>query len=175
MAEAESVWLIRGTYLACGVVLATLVRVALCAWGQALDRRRSRQAREVLKRHGLTPQLYLASVGVDDLELRSALDEFSSGGYIVTDKEGNIVGKLCPKVVQIPRLRLVVSREVPYTTPEPYYPQKTRHLEGKALLDDMARWRAEVTATPEAAKKLLSDLGVVGTDGRIRPLIDPND
>src|SRR5690606_36586620 len=99
MAEVESVWLVRGVYLACGVLLATLVHVAFCAWGQGLGRGKSRQAREVLKRHGLTPQLYLASVGVDDLELRAALDEFSFAGYIITDKEGNIVGKLCPRAV----------------------------------------------------------------------------
>lgn len=44
-------------------------------------------------------------------------------------------------------------------------------LEGKDLISDMARWGREATSTPEAAKRLLMDLGVMTKTGKLKTLI----
>lgn len=103
-------------WFACGIIVAAVLDIALRFWGRHQYRERRRNAGEVLKRHGLTPQLYLATVDEDDPELRSALDEFAFSGYIITNAKGNVVGRLCPKVVKGPHLRLVVSNDKPLST-----------------------------------------------------------
>jgi hypothetical protein len=74
------------------------------------DQRRS-EAVAILRKHGLTPQLYLAAVGVEDPELRRTLDEFAYSGHIVVNARHEVVGTICPRVVKGPRLRLVVSND----------------------------------------------------------------
>lgn len=75
--------------------------------------RSRRAAKALLANRGLSPQLYLATIGETDPTLRSALDTFASAGYIIIDGRGEVVGKLCPEgEPQLPkRLRLVVSND----------------------------------------------------------------
>lgn len=77
---------------------------------QIEDDKRKEKAREVLKKHGLKPQLYLATIGEKDPELRAALDEFSFNGYIITNTKDDVVGKLCLTAQKKPYLKLVSSR-----------------------------------------------------------------
>lgn len=81
------------------------------SWLRGKERRRRSAAEQVLKRHGLTPQLYLATTGEYDTDLRAALDVFALSGYVITDAQGNVIGKLCPRFVKGPHLRLVVSND----------------------------------------------------------------
>ena len=103
----EFLWLFYGVLLAGGADW--LLRF----WRRSEERQRHSDAAKVLKRHGLTPQLYLAAIGEENRELRSALDAFAFTGYIITNASGEVIGKLCPRVekVQGPHLRLVVSND----------------------------------------------------------------
>ena len=47
----------------------------------------------------------------------------------------------------------------------------TKMLEGEALLKDIRAYRKQVTATPEAARKFLIELGVLTPDGKKKNLI----
>lgn len=96
-------------WLGCGVLLAAMADWLLRFWRQSEDRQRRQIAKQVLKNHGLTPQLYLATIGEEDAELRAALDAFAFTGHIITNAKGEVVGKLCPRVEKGPHLRLVVS------------------------------------------------------------------
>lgn len=80
-------------------------------WRRGKERGRRAAAEQVLKRYGLTPQLYLSTIGEHDADLRAALDVFALSGYVVTDTQGNVIGKLCPRLVKGPHLRLVVSND----------------------------------------------------------------
>lgn len=77
---------------------------------QIEDNKRKEKAREALKKHGLKPQLYLATIGEKDPELRAALDKFSFSGHIITDGENAVVGKICLTAQKKPYLKLVSSR-----------------------------------------------------------------
>ena len=48
---------------------------------------------------------------------------------------------------------------------------EVRPLTGQALLDDMAAYRQKVTASPEAARKFLINLGVLTPTGKMKRLI----
>lgn|SRR5690554_6542244 len=92
-----------------GMLLAWLADWLFRFWRRSQEGAMRRDARLILKRHGLTPQLYLATIGEEDQELRSALDSFAFTGHIITDSKGQVVGKLLPTVEKGPDLRLVVS------------------------------------------------------------------
>ncbi len=95
----------------CGFAISVMVSVCFTVWGRSGYRDRAKAAR-VLKRQGLTPQLYLPAVGEGDTELRAALEFFAARGYIITNTQGEVVGKVCPRPEegrQGPHLRLVVS------------------------------------------------------------------
>lgn len=94
-----------------GVLLAGVADWLLRFWHRSVERQRRSDAAQVLKRHGLTAQLYLATIGEEDLDLRSALDAFAFTGHIITNARGEVVGKLCPRVEKGPRLRLVASND----------------------------------------------------------------
>lgn len=47
----------------------------------------------------------------------------------------------------------------------------TKMLEGEALLKDMRAYRKKVTASPEAARKFLIELGVLTPEGKRKNLI----
>lgn len=95
----------------CGVLLAAMTDWLLRFWHQSEDRQRRANAEQVLKKHGLTPQHYLATIGEDDPELRSALGAFAFTGHNITDVKGKVVGKLCPRAETGSHLRLVVSND----------------------------------------------------------------
>lgn len=96
-------WLLHGAALA--AIGGWLVRFRR----RSEDGRRRSNAAAVLKRYGMTPQLYQPTSGVEDPELLKALDVFASTGYIITRINGEVVGELCPRVDKGPHLRLVVS------------------------------------------------------------------
>lgn len=94
-----------------GVLLAWLADWLFGFWRRNQDEARQREAKLILNRHGLSPQLYLASIGEKDQELRSALDTFAFTGHVILDSKGQVVGKLLPMVKKGPHLRLVVSND----------------------------------------------------------------
>ena len=50
---------------------------------------------EVVSKHGMKAHKYFPGVGQrDDVELSTALDWFAANGFVVTDKNGGIVGKV---------------------------------------------------------------------------------
>lgn len=50
---------------------------------------------EVVSKHGMKAHKYFPAVGQrDDVELSTALDWFAANGFVVTDKNGAIVGKV---------------------------------------------------------------------------------
>jgi hypothetical protein len=101
----ELIWLSTGVALALGTDW--LFRF----WRRSQASQRRSEAVAVLKKHGLSPRLYLATIGVDDDELRNALDEFAYSGHIIINSKDEVVGKICPRVVKGPQLRLVVSND----------------------------------------------------------------
>lgn len=74
---------------------------------------RRKAAEKELKKYGLKAELYLATIGTEDRELRNAMDYFAFRGYLILNKHNEVVGRLCPKVKKGPHLRLVVSNESP--------------------------------------------------------------
>lgn len=94
-----------------GALLAWMADWLFSFWRRSQEDSRRRDARQILKRHGLTPHLYLATIGEDDQGLRSALDTFTFTGHIITDSKGQVVGKLLPTMKTGPHLRLVVSND----------------------------------------------------------------
>ncbi|MEB8535132.1 hypothetical protein [Acidithiobacillus ferriphilus] len=97
-----------------GVMVAEAADWLLAIWTRTQARHRRADATAVLKAHGLTPVLYLATIGVEDAGLRRALDEFTFSGYIIQTSEGKVMGRLvgsASKGPSRPHLRLVVSNE----------------------------------------------------------------
>jgi hypothetical protein len=63
-----------------------------------------------LKTHGLTPVLYIPTVGVEDADLRKALDEFAFSGQVILTSDGTVIGGFAGSAAKGPRpdLRHVV-------------------------------------------------------------------
>jgi hypothetical protein len=88
----------------------TLVMESLYGfWKRGQEGARKWKALAVLKRHGLVAERYVAAMDIEDAELRGALDELSFAGYIIINQKGEVIGKLCPRVVKGSHLQLVVS------------------------------------------------------------------
>lgn len=66
-------------------------------------------AQRVLAKHGMDAFFYMPGFDAKDGELREALDVMEYTGNIVLDRNGNVVGRLMPKVTKGPHLRLVVD------------------------------------------------------------------
>nr|WP_313658796.1 hypothetical protein [Achromobacter ruhlandii] len=98
-------------WLVLGLILGAWADWICRSWRRRTQTLKRSHAEKILLKNGLTPQLYLPTIGDHDVELRTALDEFSFSGYIITDARSEVVGKLCPKVVRGPHLRLVISNE----------------------------------------------------------------
>jgi hypothetical protein len=98
-------------------LLVALVAVALCWGAERLIRwwlRRDEEARiieaqRVLEKHGMDAFFYMPGCDAGEGELRRALDVMEYTGKIVLDREGNVVGKVMPKIAKGPHLRLVVD------------------------------------------------------------------
>ncbi|NHZ99045.1 hypothetical protein [Massilia sp. CCM 8734] len=82
-------------FIAIGVMLTLGCLRILAAIERDEERRRRQQAEAVLRRHGMSIEMYLASAGVSDPELADALDHVGATGHIVTDHCGSPVGDLC--------------------------------------------------------------------------------
>ena len=95
--------------IAIGVVLTLGGLKVLALIERDEDRRRRQQAEAVLRRNGMTAEMYLASAGVGDPELADALDLVGANGLIVTDHCGALVGDLCQRA-GAGRHMVVVSR-----------------------------------------------------------------
>ena len=98
------------------LVAGALLSAAL-SWGyrswERIEKEGRRKAKAVLKKHGLFPHLYLASMGIEDQELRHALVEFDHTGYIILNSEGSVAGRVLPRVAveKKSHLKLVSSRD----------------------------------------------------------------
>lgn len=66
----------------------TFVRIGLLKEDESL------KAFDVLARHGFRANLYLPGVGVDDRELKNAMNTLAAKGYLITNNDGFLVGKL---------------------------------------------------------------------------------
>ncbi|CCN38636.1 conserved exported hypothetical protein [Vibrio nigripulchritudo SFn27] len=96
-------------------VAVTLLAVRAFKWRSVYKRmQKQSQSREVLQRYGLDTELYLGTLGVNDKELRDAIDDFRFTGHVIVDRNGGIIGGLVPNVPvrPKPKLRLVVSNDV---------------------------------------------------------------
>lgn len=52
------------------------------------------KALDTLRKHGIAAHYYLPAAGCEDRELADVLRHFGSNGYIMTDANGAIVGKV---------------------------------------------------------------------------------
>lgn len=98
-------------WFACGVVASELGTRAIKAWHRSDERRRMDAAAETLKQNGMAPNLYLATIGTTDSDLRRALNAFASKGHIITNARGQMVGAICRPDAKECHLRLVVSSD----------------------------------------------------------------
>jgi hypothetical protein len=97
--------------LSIGVLLMMCVDGMLKLWRQSQAMQRHINARNTLHHHGLTPRLYLATIGVDNVELRAAMDEFACSGHIILNDNGEVIGNLVATHAERPPLRLVVRND----------------------------------------------------------------
>ena len=80
-------------------------------WRRLRANQRRADARAILRTQGLTPVLYVPTVGIEDTALRNAMDEFAFSGHIIMNAEGQVVGKIAGTAQQSPHPRLVVSND----------------------------------------------------------------
>lgn len=101
------------------IVMVTLFLAAIIdwswrVWNRSRDAKRRSKAEKVLHKHGLVAYTYLASFGIDDVELRDALSVLEVTSKVILDPRGCLVGRLLPKTQESgPGLRLVVDNTKP--------------------------------------------------------------
>lgn len=105
----ELIWLSIG--VSTGIALTWAADWLFRFWQSIQANKRRCEARAILKRHGLSLQLYLATIDIDDAELRRAVNEFALSGYIIMNSKDEVVGKICRRLAPGPHLRLVVSND----------------------------------------------------------------
>lgn len=96
-------------YLIAGGVLALMIKWLIDSWMCMGEMQRRRNAEKILSKNGLKPHMYLASIGIENKELRRALSEYT--GQIVLNSKGFVVGKLLNGEEKSPHLKLVVSND----------------------------------------------------------------
>ncbi|ODM57005.1 hypothetical protein [Vibrio harveyi] len=65
------------------------------AQGEHLSENAKKSALDVLEQHGFEAHFYMAGIGHrEDKDLSNALDLLSSSGYIITNQDGELVGKV---------------------------------------------------------------------------------
>ena len=94
-----------------GVLFVLAVDFVRGFWLRLQASRRRADAGAVLKSHGLTPVLYVPTVGIEDPALRNAMDEFAFSGHIIMNAEGQVVGKIAKTAQQSPHLRLDAAND----------------------------------------------------------------
>jgi hypothetical protein len=92
------------------VLFVLVANLLLTIWKRMQAQRRRAHALDVLKTHGLTPVLYIPTIGVEDADLREALDEFAFSGQIIQASDGTVIGGFAGSAAKGPRhnLRYVV-------------------------------------------------------------------
>jgi hypothetical protein len=69
------------------------------------------QARAILKKHDLRPDMYFATAGVVNQELRAALDVIAPPAYLILDNENRLFGGVGGTEPLGPKIRLVVDND----------------------------------------------------------------
>ncbi len=78
-------------------------------WRQSQERARRSEAQKFLRTRGMEAHLYLPSFGEEREDLRAALAVFDHTGYVVLNRDGQLVGRVLPKIGPRKGLRLVVD------------------------------------------------------------------
>lgn len=99
----------RVLLIVAGMCFALWIDWCFSFWRNAENNRHRQEAEKVLAAHGMSTHSYLATVGIEEEDLRAALDRFAFTGHIILDRQGNVIGKLLPKIKKGPHLRLVVD------------------------------------------------------------------
>lgn len=96
--------------MASGVLLGAVADSLMRAYLKQGEKRDHQQAKDFIASRGYSAHIYFPSLGVEDPELRRALDRAAVGGRIIVDSKGAIVGNLlAPEEKKGPQLRLVVD------------------------------------------------------------------
>ena len=98
-------------YLVSGGIGALIVVWIFRFWQHRQNKLRRRKAAAFLKKRGLTAQLYIPTIGIEDTDLLNAIDEFACSGHIIMNTKGEVLGKVSSRFVKKPPLRLVVFHE----------------------------------------------------------------
>lgn len=75
-----------------GDVFTNRLGLGKAAFGKGVEERDA--ALDVLERHGLQAYFYLPAVGENDQDLNSALRLLAGRGYLITNRSGDLVGKV---------------------------------------------------------------------------------
>lgn len=105
----EQAWFFAGALTVfCLMQIAGLIKSLA---GRPTGKKELERAENVLARHKLSAFWYMPTIGVDDPELREALDRIAMHGKVILDADNRLVGRLLPKPESErgPRLRLVVD------------------------------------------------------------------
>jgi hypothetical protein len=94
-----------------GFFLAEAINFSFRFYRNSIESRERSEALQVLRSHGMSPQLYLSTIGEENLELRNAMEAFAYTGHVIMNEQGEIVGKICKKAVKAPNIRLVVNNK----------------------------------------------------------------
>jgi len=105
----EQLWFFAG-----GIAVFILIQIAgliKTVAGRPSGMKELKQAEEVLARHKMSVYSYIPTIGMDDTELRDALDLAAMHGKVILNADGQVVGRLLPKPESNveTRLRLIVD------------------------------------------------------------------
>lgn len=97
-------------WIAAAAIAVCWVTERLVPWWLRRDEEaRIAEAPRVLEKYSMGAFFYMPGFDAEDGELRRALDVMEYTGKIVLDRDGNVVGRVMPKVAKGPHLRLVVD------------------------------------------------------------------
>ncbi len=104
----------QGWFFVGGIAVFVLIQIAgliKTAAGRPDGSKELIQAEKVLARHKMSAHSYIPTIGIDDIELRDALDRVAMSGKVIVHADGQVVGRLLPKsdTKGETRLRLIVD------------------------------------------------------------------